>query len=156
MDGNSVAIVRPLPSLICNEMQCRQIFVNLISNALKYSDRSQKRVAIGYIDPAEGTPRPGCPEGSESDVILSVADNGIGIGEKNFSHVFQLFKRLHGQSNYGGGAGAGLTIVRKLVEHHGGKVWVDSLPGQGSTFYFTLPQKSASTPEGTHVEASSK
>ena len=156
VDGNSVAIVRPLPSLICNEMQCRQIFVNLISNALKYSDRSQKRVAIGYIDPAEGTPRPGCPEGSESDVILSVADNGIGIGEKNFNHVFQLFKRLHGQSNYGGGAGAGLTIVRKLVEHHGGKVWVDSLPGQGSTFYFTLPQKSASTPEGTHVEASSK
>ena len=162
MGGNSVAIVRPLPSLICNEMQCRQIFVNLIYNALEYSDRPQKRVAIGYIDPAEDTPRPGCPEGSESDVIRFVADNGIGIGigigigEKNFNHVVQLFKRLHGQSNYGGGAGAGLTIVRKLVKHHGGKVKVDSLPDQGSTFYFTLPQKSAPTSEGAHVEASSK
>ena len=150
VEGNSIEIIRRLPLMRCNEMQCRQIFVNLISNAFKYSDKTHKRVEIGHVAPTENSARPGCPEGSESDTIFFVADNGIGIDVKNFDKVFQLFKRLHGPSSYGGGAGAGLTIVRKLVENHGGKVWVDSLPDQGSTFYFTLPQKSVSEAEGSH------
>jgi len=147
--GNSVQVPRPLPTASCNETQCRQIFVNLLSNALKYSDKAQKHIEIGYIDPAESHPRPGCPEGSAGETIFYVADNGVGIHAKHFKQVFKLFKRLHGLSDYGGGAGAGLAIVGKLVGQHGGKVWVDSLPGQGATFYFTLPGKAASLNEGT-------
>ena len=151
--GHSVQVPRPLPTASCNDTQCRQIFVNLLSNALKYSDKAQKRIEIGYIDPAESHPRPGCPQGSAGNTIFYVADNGVGIDAKHFKQVFKLFRRLHGLSDYGGGAGAGLAIVDKLVGQHGGKVWVDSLPGQGATFYFTLPGKAASANVGAHPKA---
>jgi chemotaxis family two-component system sensor kinase Cph1 len=140
-DGNSIFLPRPLPPTQCNEVQCRQIFVNLLSNALKYSDRIQKRIEVGYIDPTEDHLRPGCPKGSENHTIFYVADNGIGIDVNDFKQVFQLFKRLHGQNDYGGGTGAGLTIVSKLAGQHGGKVWVASTPGQGATFFFTLEEE---------------
>ncbi len=153
--GHSVQLPRPLPTASCNDTQCRQIFVNLLSNAFKYSDKPQKRIEIGYIDPAEIHPRPGCPQGSASNTIFYVADNGVGIHAKHFKQIFKLFKRLHGMSDYGGGAGAGLAIVDKLVGQHGGKVWVDSLPGEGATFYFTLPGKAASTNGGAHPKAPS-
>lgn len=153
IDGNSVVVPRPLPTAKCNEVQCQQIFVNLLSNALKYSDRTHKRVEVGYIDPAENHPRPGCPEGSEGATIFYVADNGIGIDAQYFKQVFKLFKRLHGQNNYGGGTGAGLTIVGKLVAQHGGKVWVDSVPTQGATFYFTLSGKAAPINGGAERKA---
>jgi len=68
-----------------------------------------------------------------------VKDLGIGIEERHYEQVFRLFKRLHGRDDYGGGVGAGLTIVQKLVQRHGGRVWLDSTPGLGSCFYFTLP-----------------
>lgn len=130
---------RPLPVARCDRVRCREVFVNLISNALKYTDKAEKRVEVGYVAPDEEHPRPGCPEGSSSHVIYYVRDNGIGIAHKHHEQVFKMFKRLHGRDEYGGGAGAGLTIVKKLVERHHGRVWVDSAPGQGSTFYFTLP-----------------
>ena len=94
---------------------------------------------VGYILPSESHARPGCPDGAETETIYYVADDGIGINQKSFQQIFKLFKRLHGQGDYGGGTGAGLAIVEKLVGQHGGKVWVDSTPGCGSTFYFTLP-----------------
>lgn len=134
-----LVVPRLLPTVRCSRVRCRQVFVNLLSNALKYTDKSQKRVEVGYIQPGESHPRPGCPRGSESHTIYYVADNGIGIQPKHFEQIFKLFKRLHGRENYGGGMGVGLTIVRKLVEQHGGQVWVDSLPQQKTTFYFTLP-----------------
>jgi chemotaxis family two-component system sensor kinase Cph1 len=137
--NNSVILPRPLPMIEADEAQCRQIFVNLLSNALKYSDQTRKQVEVGYIGAGEAHSRPGCPEGSESGAILYVSDNGIGIGPQDFRRVFQLFKRLHVQGKYGGGTGAGLTIVSKLVSQHGGKIWVHSVPGHGATFYFTLP-----------------
>jgi chemotaxis family two-component system sensor kinase Cph1 len=151
--GSSVHVPRQLPRARCNETQCRQIFVNLLSNALKYSDRAQKRIEIGYIDPSETHSRPGCLQGCASETIFYVADNGVGIDAKHFTQIFKLFKRLHGHSDYGGGAGAGLAIVDKLVELHGGKVWVYSLPGEGATFYFTLPGRAASAHEGAHHKA---
>ena len=82
-----------------------------------------------------------------------MADNGIGIEVKNFGQVFKLFKRLHGRNDYGGGTGAGLTIVRKLAGQHGGKVWVDSSPGRGATFYFTLSGNTASINNGADQQA---
>lgn len=136
-----ILIPRVLPTVVCDWMRCRQIFVNLLSNALKYSNASQKRVEVGYIGVTENHPRPGCASSAKGQTIFYVSDNGIGIDPKHYSRVFKLFNRLHAHDSYGGGAGAGLTIVRKLVEQHGGQIWLDSALGEGTTFYFTLPGK---------------
>ena len=138
---DAVAVPRRLPTVQCDRIRCRQIYVNLLSNGLKYTDTANKRVELGYIAPDEVHPRPNCPQALEGQAIYYVADNGIGIAPKHHQHIFKLFKRLHGHDCYGGGSGAGLTIVRKLVAQHGGQVWVDSSAGQGSTFYFTLPSR---------------
>jgi chemotaxis family two-component system sensor kinase Cph1 len=141
-----VVVPRLLPVVTCDWMRCRQIFVNLLTNGFKYSNAVHKRVEIGYIGAAETHTRPGCPPGSAGKDIFYVADNGIGIEVKNYMRIFKLFNRIDSHDSYGGGAGAGLTIVRKLVEQHGGEIWLDSLPGHGTTFYFTLPEKTGSTP----------
>jgi len=133
-----IIIQRVLPHARCERVRCREIFVNLLSNALKYNDKPQKRVEVGFISPREDHPRPGCPNGSFTHTIYYVKDNGIGIPARSFEQVFKMFKRLHGRDEYGGGTGAGLTIVQKLVERHHGRVWIDSIPGEGTTFYFTL------------------
>ncbi|KJH72041.1 ATP-binding protein [Aliterella atlantica] len=122
-----IDIPRALPIINCDRVQVTEVFSNLISNAIKYSDRPQKWVEIGYLD-AE----------TESPIVFYVRDNGIGIKERYLDSIFRIFKRLHGQNQYGGGTGAGLTIVKKIVERHGGKIWVESTYGRGSTFYFTL------------------
>ena len=140
-DEASVIVPRPLPVLACDWMRCRQIFVNLLSNAFKYSDAQQRSVEVGYIGVDELVLRQHCPPDTEGHTIIYVADNGIGIDVKHHARIFKLFHRLHGQDSYGGGAGAGLTIVQKLVEQHGGKVWLASAPNEGTTFYFTLPGK---------------
>ena len=136
-----IAVPRPLPHARCDRVRCREIFVNLLSNALKYNDQPQKRVEVGFIAPDEDHPRPGCPDGSADLTIYYVRDNGIGIAARYFEQVFKMFKRLHGRDEYGGGTGAGLTIVQKLVERHHGHVWLDSTLGVGSTFYFTLSSR---------------
>lgn len=134
-----ISIPRSLPTIKCDRVQVTEVFSNLISNAIKYSDRPEKHVEIGYLD-AE---LPSYLLGEESaeleaPVVFYVRDNGIGIKERYQGSIFRIFKRLHGQNQYGGGTGAGLTIVKKIVERHGGKIWVESTYGQGSTFYFTL------------------
>lgn len=133
-----IFVPRPLPHARCDRVRCREIFVNLLSNALKYNDKPQKRVEVGFITPAESHPRPGCPDGSAGDTVYYVKDNGIGIPARHFEQVFKMFKRLHGRDEFGGGTGAGLTIVQKLVERHHGRVWLDSTLGAGTAFYFTL------------------
>jgi len=133
-----IAVPRPMPHDRCDRVRCREIFVNLLSNALKYNDKPQKKVEVGFIAPHEVHPRPGCPSGSADLTIYYVRDNGIGIPARHSEQVFKMFKRLHGRDEYGGGTGAGLTIVQKLVERHHGRVWLDSTPDAGTTFYFTL------------------
>jgi len=122
-----IRIPRPLPTVYCDRVQVGEVFNNLIANAIKYNDKPEKWIEIGYIEAAAPTP-----------AIFYVRDNGIGIREKHFEAIFRIFKRLHGPSKYGGGTGAGLTITKKIVERHGGKIWVESTYGEGSTFYFTL------------------
>ncbi|MBE9037731.1 ATP-binding protein [aff. Roholtiella sp. LEGE 12411] len=123
-----ICIPRPLPTVYCDRVQVGEVFNNLIANAIKYNDKPEKWIEIGYID------HPTAP------AIFYVQDNGIGIREKHFEAIFRIFKRLHGPNKYGGGTGAGLTIAKKIVERHSGKIWVESTYGQGSTFYFTLQE----------------
>ncbi|MFN6537192.1 MAG: ATP-binding protein [Nostoc sp. EkiNYC01] len=125
--GVEIRIPRPLPTVYCDRVQVGEVFNNLIANAIKYNDKPEKWIEIGYVQAASTAP-----------VTFYVRDNGIGIREKHFEAIFRIFKRLHGPSKYGGGTGAGLTITKKIVERHGGKIWVESTYGEGSTFYFTL------------------
>ena len=122
---------RLLPTIECGT-QVSELFINLISNAIKYNDNTEKWVEIGWLESETGSGKDPIP------YTFYVRDNGIGIAQHHLERIFQIFKRLHAQDEYGGGTGAGLTIVQKIVERHGGKIWVESTPGEGSTFYFTL------------------
>jgi light-regulated signal transduction histidine kinase (bacteriophytochrome) len=119
--------VGELPATQCDPVKMREVFNNFISNAIKYADgdKAEKRLEFGH-------------EHVDGELRYFARDNGIGIPEKDVERVFDIFKRLHGRDEYGGGTGAGLTIVRKIVERHGGRVWAESTKGEGTTFWFTL------------------
>ncbi|MEL6699516.1 MAG: ATP-binding protein [Bacteroidota bacterium] len=119
-------IIRPtLPSLEADKFQLIQLFQNLISNALKFQQAGNKpEIFIRVKDQGES-------------YLFSIEDNGIGIPENYQSKIFQVFQRLHARDEYPG-SGVGLSICREIVRRHGGKIWVQSLPGQGTTFFFTL------------------
>lgn len=139
MSNVEIRIPRPLPRVKCDRIQINEVFSNLISNAIKYNDRTEKWIEIGFLD-FENQSRHDTEEFGEVAIVLYLRDNGIGIREYHLENIFRIFKRLHGPKKYGGGTGAGLTIAKKIVERHGGKIWVESIFGEGSTFYFTLPR----------------
>ncbi len=119
---------RPLPTIRCDRVRVAEVFRNLITNALKYGDKPSRWIEIGcHQESWEGAP-----------LTFYVRDNGIGIPPQYAERVFKMFKRLHARDAHGGGSGAGLAIVKRIVELHGGKVWVESEVDVGSTFYFTL------------------
>ncbi|MCC6795163.1 MAG: PAS domain S-box protein [Candidatus Hydrogenedentes bacterium] len=124
--GAQVNVARDLPTVVCDGTRVGEVFRNLVANAVKYNDNSEKGVEIGW------------KQGPNNQPVFYVRDNGIGIPKKHHEKIFSIFKRLHARDKYGGGTGAGLTICRKIVERHSGNMWVDSEPGSGSTFYFTL------------------
>ncbi|MBU2637023.1 MAG: PAS domain S-box protein [Bacteroidetes bacterium] len=114
-----------LPKVFGNETQLKLLFRNLLSNAIKFSDKDIPVVEIGYEEQVEDMYK------------FFIKDNGIGIDRQYFEKIFVIFQRLHGREEYQG-TGAGLAIVKKIVEMHGGKIWIDSELGSGSTFYFLL------------------
>ena len=135
-------IPRPLPTVNCDRTLIGELFTNLISNGIKYNQKSEKIIEIGYLPMDKYTSAKKILKYDRADSqtknIFYVRDNGIGIREKHLESVFRIFKRLHGQKKYGGGTGAGLTIAKKIVERHGGEIWLESEYKKGSTFYFTL------------------
>ncbi|PZV18864.1 MAG: cyanobacterial phytochrome A [Pseudanabaena sp.] len=131
-----IRIPRSLPTVFGDRVLIEEVFTNLISNAFKYNNQPEKWAEISWIE-SDGQPH--------NIFTFYVRDNGIGIREKHLESVFRIFKRLHASSKYGGGTGAGLTIVKKIVERHGGQIQVESYFGKGTTFSFALPIQNMST-----------
>lgn len=129
-----IKIPRPLPKVSADEVRTGEIFTNLISNAIKYNDKSAKQIEIGYLENVLQN----VADEAKTEQLFYIRDNGIGIEERHHADIFRIFKRLHGRNEYSGGVGAGLTIVKKIVERHGGRIWLESKKGEGTTFYFTI------------------
>ena len=127
----TIQVHEKLPIITCDRVRAGEIFRNLIVNAIKYNDSEDKYVEVGCT--TDHKECPGCN-------VFYVSDNGIGIPEKHQEAVFKMFKRLHGREAYGGGTGSGLAFVKKILDRHGGKIWIDSKEGEGTTFYFTLEE----------------
>ena len=128
----TIRIPRSLPTVFGDRVLIEEIFTNLISNAFKYNNQTEKWAEVSWLESSHYT---------HTSVNLYIRDNGINIRKKHLDSVFRIFKRLHASSKYGGGTGAGLTIVKKIIERHGGKIQVESTFGKGSTFWFALPIK---------------
>lgn len=126
--GNiSITLADELPTVQFEPTRIAQVFQNLLSNAVKYMDKPQGEIRIGC------TREDRCWK-------FSVADNGPGIDEKHFERIFRMFQTLNSRDELES-TGAGLTVAKKIVEMYGGKIWVESTPGEGSTFHFTVPMK---------------
>ncbi len=135
-------IPRPMPIVECDRVQVNELFSNLINNAIKYNNHTEKWVEIGYLLPTELTPNLlVLLKLDHPQMVFFVKDNGIGIRAQHLETIFKIFKRLHAQGAYGEGTGAGLTIAKKVVERHNGSIAVESTYGEGSTFYFTLGER---------------
>lgn len=129
-----VVLAGTLPTVAGDSQRVTQLLSNLISNGIKYNDSATPRVVIGWLAPSE----PAVPSPETELVTFYVTDNGIGIDPGFHDQLFKLFRRGSNSDRYEG-TGAGLAIAKKIVEAHGGRIWLESQPGQGSTFYFTLP-----------------
>ena len=127
-DTNATITNDPLPVIIADDSQMLQLFQNLISNALKFHGEEDPHIHVSG------------EEVKEEEWIFSVRDNGIGIDSKNFDRIFVIFQCLHKKDEYGG-TGIGLAVCKKIVKRHGGKIWVKSKLGKGSTFYFSIPKR---------------
>lgn len=153
--GVHISVSAPLPSVVCDGARVGEVFMNLIGNAIKYSDKQNPQIEIGVLSASEqkerlahltatGALMPAAAQVLDRGIpVFYIRDNGIGIAADHFETIFRIFKRLHGREEFGGGTGAGLTIVKKIIERHGGTIWVESVEGQGSTFFWTLspPEK---------------
>ena len=130
-DSGAQVTCGPLPEIMGNRSQLVQLVLNLIANGLTYRSDQLPQVHVSA-------------ERGEGEWAFSVRDNGIGIDPKYHEQIFEIFKRLHHQKDYPG-TGIGLAICRRTVNRHGGRIWVESEPGHGSTFYFTIPAEKEQT-----------
>jgi light-regulated signal transduction histidine kinase (bacteriophytochrome) len=115
-----------MPVVLADAGQLGQLFQNLIGNGIKFRNGERPTVHVRAID-------------RDTHWEFSVHDNGIGIEQEYFERIFVIFQRLHTKSNYPG-TGIGLALCKRIVERHGGTIWVESKPHEGSTFHFTIPK----------------
>jgi light-regulated signal transduction histidine kinase (bacteriophytochrome) len=132
-ESNAKVVVTKLPVIPLQRVWIKQVFMNLFSNALKFNESKTPQIEVLY-------------EERENDHLFKVRDNGIGIEKKYLERIFNLFERAPTEKKYEG-TGAGLAICNKIVEQLGGKIWVESTPGKGSTFIFTIPKELKQTKE---------
>jgi PAS domain S-box-containing protein len=126
-ESHAVVTHDQLPTVLGDESQLIQLFQNLLGNAIKFRGDDAPMIHVGVEETKDGW-------------VFSVRDNGIGIDIQYAERIFTVFQRLHARDDYPG-TGIGLAVVKKIVERHGGRIWVESEPAQGSTFYFTLPTR---------------
>jgi light-regulated signal transduction histidine kinase (bacteriophytochrome) len=124
-ESTAIVTADAMPQVIADVGQLTQLLTNLIGNALKFRGGTPPRVHVGAAR-------------SGRMWTISVQDNGIGISPEYFERIFVIFQRLHSREEYAG-TGVGLAICKKIVERHGGRIWVESTPGHGARFSFTLP-----------------
>jgi light-regulated signal transduction histidine kinase (bacteriophytochrome) len=130
IEDNAVTLTHdPLPRIMGDETQLGQLFQNLIANAIKFRSDQSPEIHVGAVQ-------------ENSKWVFSIEDNGIGIDPEYADRIFVIFQRLHPDGEYPG-SGIGLSISKRIVERHGGQIWVESKPGAGSTFFFTLPVERA-------------
>lgn len=138
-ESGAVITHDPLPTLTVDERQLTQLFQNLLSNAMKFRGHESPRVHVSA-------------KRLDAEWVFSVQDNGIGIDRQYADRIFVIFQRLHNREQYPG-TGIGLAICRRIVERHGGRMWMESEPGKGATFFFTLPaEESRKAAHGTETE----
>jgi chemotaxis family two-component system sensor kinase Cph1 len=124
-EKGATVIHEPLPKVMADDVQLGQLFQNLVGNAIKFHQEEAPQVHVSAHQ-------------SNGEWVFSVRDNGIGIDPKFKELIFVIFQRLHGKGEYPG-TGIGLAVCKKIVERHGGRIWVESEPGRGAAFYFTIP-----------------
>ncbi len=124
-ESNAKVMWKELPDIHASSSQVRTVFRNLISNSIKYCEQETPEINITAIQ-------------SDDFVEISLQDNGIGIEDQYQNKIFTIFSRLHSREKYSG-TGIGLSITKKIIDHHGGNIWLDSEPEKGTTFHFTFP-----------------
>ncbi len=131
-EHNAIITSDPLPSIFADREQITKMFQNLVGNAIKFHQP-------GVVPKVNISAKQ-----DENNWIFSVSDNGIGISQQYADRIFKIFQRLHTRDEYPG-TGIGLAICRRIAEQHGGTIWIESVPGSGSTFYFTIPKRKKET-----------
>ena len=124
-DGDAKITYDELPIVVADAGQLRQVFQNLLANALKFRGSASPIIHVSAVR-------------RRKDWVFSVRDNGIGIAAEHQERIFVIFQRLHGREQFKG-TGIGLAVCKKIIERHGGRLWLESKPGEGTTFYFSLP-----------------